>query len=229
MCSIASNHNDMCQRRKGMTSSNNAAGGLDLRGKDNSSFLHSIDSPQMVRNLCSSQEYFQWDVFLTFTCNMRKHFGTRPICEWLDNFEWTNNYPHWDTYTAFQQQEITRALHQSASGLFLRVWEEVSAIFINYLSNSPSSPFPNMLATFARKEYQADVGNLSHIHLLGKLDSLTEHGKEELFDLIRNNVIDIIKPHEVDSLIEEGLIEYKDDVATVLIDGQTYLIHTCNS
>jgi hypothetical protein len=67
---------------------NTTAGGLDLHGKDNSSFLHSIDrSCQMVKNLCASQEYFQWDVFLTFTCNMKKYFGPKPIHEWLDNNE----------------------------------------------------------------------------------------------------------------------------------------------
>ena len=206
MSSIAANHNDMRQHRKGMTSSNTAAGGLDLHGKDDSSFLHSIDSRQMVKNLCASQEYFQWDVFLTFTCNMRRHFGTKPIREWLDDNEWTKHYPDWCIYSLFQQQEIKRAMHQSANGLFLRVWEEVSAIFINYLSNSPSSPFLKMLAVFARKEYQADVGNLSHIHLLGKYEDFSEQSTEELFDLIRNNVVDIIKPEEIDTLIEEGLI-----------------------
>ena len=51
------------------------------------------------------------------------------------------HFPNWDTYYFFQQQEIKRALHQSALGLFLRVWEEVSAIFIDYLRNSPASPF----------------------------------------------------------------------------------------
>ena len=95
MCTIAANHIDTRKFRNGMTSSN--AGSLDLRGKDDSSFLHSIDSRQMVKNLCASQEYFQWDIFLTFTCNMRKHFGTKPIREWLDRIdEWTKHYPDWD-------------------------------------------------------------------------------------------------------------------------------------
>ena len=85
MCSIAENHWDMRQHRKGVTSSNTSAGGLDLRCKDDSNFLHSIDSRQMVKILCSSQEYFQWDISLTFTCNMRKYFGTKPIREWIDD------------------------------------------------------------------------------------------------------------------------------------------------
>ena len=81
-----------------MTSSNTAAGGLNLRCKDDSKFLHSIDSHQVVKNVCTSQEYFQWDIFLTFTCNIRKHFGTKPIREWLDDNEFTMHFPTWDAY-----------------------------------------------------------------------------------------------------------------------------------
>ena len=165
----------------------------------------------MVKNLCSSQEFFEWDVFLTFTCNMRKHFGTKPIREWLDSDdEWTESYPYWDSYSRFEQEEIKKSLHQAASGLFLRVWEEVSALFIDYLSKSPSSSFKEFLAIFARKEYQADAGNLSHIHLLGKLKNL--HDIHELFDLVQNNVVDIIKPDEIQSLINKGVIDQKSPV-----------------
>ena len=53
------------------------------------------------------------------------------------------HFPNWDTYSFFQQQ--------SDLGLFLQVWEEVSAIIIGYLRNSASSPFINMLAVFTCK------------------------------------------------------------------------------
>ena len=59
-----------------------------------------------------------------------------------------------------------------------------------------------MLAVFACKEYQADVGNLSHIHLLGKHCQIYEQSQTELFDLIRNNVVDRIKPEAVYDLIK---------------------------
>ena len=111
-----------------MYSSNTSVGGLDLRCKDDSNFIYSVDSRQMVRNLCASQEYFQWDIFLTFTCNMRKHFCTKPICEWLDYNEWTMHF---------------KALHQSASGLFLRVWYKSVLFFVYYLGNSPPIPYEN--------------------------------------------------------------------------------------
>ena len=226
LCSIAANHNDMRSSGKGMTAANDSVGGLDLRGKDDSNFLHSIDSRQMVKNLCSSQEFFQWDIFLTFTCNMRKHFGTKPIRQWLDDDDWKEYFPKWNSYHVYQQKEIERAMHQAASGLFLRVWEEVSAIFIDYLKNSDSSPFTNMIANFARKEYQASKGNLSHIHFLGKCD-IEDH--DLLYELVRNNVIDIIKPDEINALIEEGVINHEDDVLEIQLDGLTYLIHTCNA
>ena len=59
-----------------------------------------------------------------------------------------------------------------------------------------------MLAVFAHKEYQAEVGNISHIHLLGQICQLYEQSRTELFGLIMNNVVDIIKPEEVDDLIK---------------------------
>ena len=86
-----------------------------------------------------------------------------------------------------------------------------------------------MVAVFFCKEYQADVGNISHIHLLGKLHQLSEQSLTELSDLISNNVVDIIKSEEVDDLIKEKIIDQKDDVIHVQLDGLTYLIHTCNS
>ena len=68
-----------------------------------------------------------------------------------------------------------------------------------------------------------------HIHLLGKLRRLSEQSQKELFYLIRNDVVYIIKPEEVDELIKEGIIEHKNDVIQVRLYGLTCLIHTYNS
>ena len=151
MCSIAENHCNLRQHSKGMTSSNTAASGLDLHFKDDSNLFHSIDSNHMAENVCASQEYFRWDIFLTFTYDMRKRFVAKPICEWLDNNKWTMHSPNRDTYSFFQKQEIKRDLHQSASGLFLQVCEEVSAIFIEYISNNPLISFLKIPAVFNLK------------------------------------------------------------------------------
>ena len=77
-----------------------------------------------------------------------KTFWCKRIREWLDDKEWTMKFTNWDTYYFYQKKEIKRALHQSASVLFLRVWEESGAIFIDYLINIPSIPFMKKLAVF---------------------------------------------------------------------------------
>ena len=58
-----------------------------------------------------------------------------------------------------------------------------------------------MLAVFTCNEYQSDVGNILYIHLLGKIRQISEQSRTELFDLIRNSVVDIITPEEVDDQI----------------------------
>ena len=59
-----------------------------------------------------------------------------------------------------------------------------------------------MLAVLTCKYYQSDVGNILYIHLLGKLRQISEQSRTELFDIISNRVVDIIKPEEVDDLIK---------------------------
>ena len=85
-----------------------------------------------------------------------------------------------------------------------------------------------MLALFDCKEYQANVGNHSHIHLLGKVTQLSEKSQTELFDLIRENIVDIIKAEEFYDLSKVKIIENKDGVIQVKLYGLTYSIHTCN-
>ena len=80
--------------------------------------------------------------------------------------------------------------------------EEFGTIFIDYLVNIPSSPFMKILAVFGLKEYQSGVGNISHIHLLKKIRQLSEKSRIELFDLIRNNIVDIIRLEIFDDIVK---------------------------
>ena len=57
---------------------------------------------------------------------------------------------------------------------------------------------------------------------------MNEEAREKLQELIRNNVIDVITSGEIDDLIDEGYINYKDNIVEVQKDGLTYLIHKCN-
>ena len=59
---------------------------------------------------------------------------------------------------------------QASAGLFLRNWQEVRKLFIDYIRKSPTSPYNKVLSIFARDEYQKDGGNLSHIYLILQVD-----------------------------------------------------------
>ena len=84
----AANHEDTrVVLRRGFTV-DDKNDGLALRGRGDSSMHESFDSKQMVRNLCASKRYHIMTHFLTFTCNMRKHFGTKAIKLWIDGEEW---------------------------------------------------------------------------------------------------------------------------------------------
>ena len=67
------------------TSNPSSSTGLSVRGENDSGMLESIDSKQMVKNLIAAQKFYLMDYFVTFTCNQKMHFGTKPIKEWLDS------------------------------------------------------------------------------------------------------------------------------------------------
>ena len=86
LTNVAANHEDTrLILNRGLTVNDDKFGGLCVRGKKDSSLTGSIDSKQMVRNLCYSEKYHKWSHFLTFTCNQKNHFGTAPIKNWMDD------------------------------------------------------------------------------------------------------------------------------------------------
>ena len=96
------NHSDkMIVFNRGLTAAGDESGGLGLRCKNDSALLESVDSKQMVKNLCVFQKYHNMDFFLTFTCNQKKHFGTSSIKDWLDSNNWQNNYSNYNDLTRF--------------------------------------------------------------------------------------------------------------------------------
>ena len=70
------------------------------------------------------------------------------------------------------------AMAQSASVLILRNWMEVRKLFISYLYTSSTSPYHPADAIFSRDEYQSDVGNLPHMHMLISMDTLNMSDKK---------------------------------------------------
>ena len=233
MTNLSTTHFDtrVCLNR-GLTSNNDALGGLGIRGKNDNGLLESFDSNAIVKNLCASQSYHFMDMFLTFTCNQKKHFGVKCIKQWIDSIEWHKYYhPGFRQLPDFQQQEVTQAVVQAVAVLLLRNWQEVSTLFIEYLRKSPSSPYCNVNSMFVRYEYQKDTGNLSHIHLILEINwkVLSEEEKAFVKDLIRASIVDIVRAEEYQSFIDESIFRSMDDHDDMIKDATKFLTHHCNS
>ena len=231
LTNLAANHQDTrIIIRRGLTA-DDKTGGLGVRGSGDSSMLESFDSKAMVRNLCASQRYHTMTHFLTFTCNMKKHFGTKPIKEWIDCREWKKMIPNFNELTKADQEEYEACINQSASGLFTRVWEEVTNLFLDYLKNSPSSPYINVHAMFTRKEFQAMIANLFHIHLMLEVSRrrMTAAQKAFIDDLCRCSIFDVVRQSEINPYIADGTLQDLNDYKSVVKDASMFLGHKCNS
>ena len=226
------NHDTRMVVNKGLTASNDESGGLSLRGGNKESpLLDSIDSKQMIKNLMASQRYFPFDFFLSFTCNMKLHFGTKPIKEWIDGIEWCKNFHAFGKLTEAEKMEITKSLEQAASSLLLRAWNESCRIFLDYLKLSPHSPFKDVDAFFARHEFQSSKGNLPHIHAMLKVKwhALNEEEKRFVRDLIRADVFEIVKPHEEQRYYDEKIVKDIKELKDLQFRSMDILRHRCTA
>ena len=82
--------------------------------------------------------------------------------------------------------------------LLLRNWIEVRKLFLEYLYDSPTCPYAPVNAMFARDEYQSDVGNLPHIHMMLsiEIDSLNEDQQRKIDNLIRASIYDTVRTYK---------------------------------
>ena len=103
----------------------------------------------------------------------------------------------------------------------MRVWEEVSQLFIGFLKKSPKSPYIRVLSIFVRKEYQALASNLSHIHAILKVDckNLSDEETKFIQDLCRCSILDIVRSDELGDLIADGTFENIDKWKDMFIDA----------
>ena len=233
MANLAASQNDTrLVINRGLTVAKDKYGNLGVRGgSGDSSLLGSVDSKQMVKNLCSSQKKTSWSFFLTFTANQSRHPGLKPLRNWLETKGWRNVFPGYCDLTDSVQKEIDDAINQAAAGLMLRIWEETSKIFLDYLTQSKNSPYRNVKATFSRREYQSNSGNLSHAHIIIAVnwDALTVEERDFVNNLARGSVYDVVRSHEIPDYIDQELINSQDDVCTLVDDATIFLTHKCNN
>ena len=218
---------------RGLSADPDSPSGLSLnRASDTSTLYTATDSRKMVKNLSASQKYHPMDLFLTFTCNQKKHFGVRRIKNWIDSMEWTKSVPDWDSWTESDREKYRESMIQAASGHLLRNWLETRELLLEYLLKCKSSPFRFLKFLFARDEYQATKGNLPHIHLLVQLITLMlrhEH-MQFLEELVRAAICEIVRFDEVQDYIDEGIFtDEVEDVKEIEKLGNSILPHRCDA
>ena len=205
--------------------------GVKLKSNRETCLHDSIDSKQMVKNLCASQKYLPMHFFLTFTVNQLEHFGVKVVKQWIDGNIWTDYYEEYTDLTIKGKEIIRKAMHQAAAPILLRNWMETRTFLIDYIYGSPLSPYHPVQAIFARDEYQKDKGNLPHIHLIlsVSMEKLSMAQREKLDSLIRASVCSIRTYDEIEQLIKEGIFTSFDDIHELHKLASKILAHKCDA
>ena len=203
--------------------------GVRLNGSDNRIFdTDNVDSRPVVNRLAAAVANREATYFFSHTANMKDHFGLAPIKEWIDSDEAVNRYCSGGE-TLKERQEIRQALQQEAAVTLLRVWMEVSILYMNYITNSKEQPLGEVDNIWWRFEFQDSIGNLPHIHALIWLKDKPSPDKSEIEERIRGSIMSLIEPDEIDDLVAEGLLSCIGEEIEVQELTIRVLKHVCSS
>ena len=180
--------------QRGFVVDDKSNSGMSIRDKGTSELAESIDSRQMVQNLSASQQYIKYTWFLTLTANQREHPGISHLHHWKSSMKWTRNIKNFDSLSYFEKNEFKRAMEQAYGTHLYGNWYSVKYILLHYIKER-CSILGTVLAIFARDEYQKNVGNISHNHLILAVDKRSMNKNTEHFiqDLIRTSVLETVK------------------------------------
>ena len=203
-------------------------GGVTFKGNTTPIFdTEQVDSRMVVNKLAAAIGESQPTYFYTHTCSMATHFGLRYIWEWImsDGIMDIICEGH---ETEQRKAEIRRNVLDSAGALILRIWMEMTHIWILYITQSPDQPIGKVTKYLFRMELQDAQANVPHAHsLLWTTDDLTtKEGLNAAMDRIRAIIDDILRPDEKDIMIDEGIFSNHHDICCFLDMIEPMLKHT---
>ncbi len=84
-------------------------------------------------------------------------------------------------------------------------------------------------ALFSRDEYQPQSGNIFHEHLVLAIDrsALSGDAESSLADMLQTSVFEVVKTDKIQSLIDWGLMECKDNWHSITNLAARFLTHHC--
>ena len=166
--------------------------------------------------------------FYTSTLSMLTHFGFRILYKYIISNELLDKLGC-VRHTAKDKAALQKEILESAGALMLRVWMEISHIWLAYIVSSPDKPLGEIDMHFCRAELQDPnaKGNLCHWHCVfwTKDNLTTKEGLHVALDRIRGFISDIVRPDERKQLIKDGIFKDEHDVICFLDTMQTFLQH----
>jgi predicted GIY-YIG superfamily endonuclease len=188
-----------------------------------------IDSRPVVNKLGAAIAVKKADLFYTQSVNQKEFYGLKQLKQWLDSNEFKERLL--DTKPNATNDELVEmidAATQAACVHFVRNWMEVAEIHMHYIAKSPEFPLGKVEKIWWRHEFQGEAGNLSHIHCLLWIEDCD--GKEEMLaDKVRGSIADLIRPEEIQPLIDEGFFSSLDDILSIRDYARRVLTHRCDS
>lgn len=186
----------------------------------------SIDSRPVVNKLSAAVAEETPTYFYTQSCNQKEFYGICELKRWIDSPELKERllltHPR---LSKDQQLELLDAVTQASCVPVVRNWMEIAEIHMLYVSKSPERPLGRVTKIWWRHEYQGEKGNLSHIHCLLWTDDTDEN---TILDRIRGSVSELIRPDEIEPLLNEGYFSNVEHINEIRDYGRRFLFHHCD-
>ena len=114
-------------------------------------------------------------------------------------------------------KEWRKALVDSFGTHLLRLWMEMLDLWIMHITKSPEEPIGKVTDHFCRIELQdpSAIGNLPHVHCLFWTvhNMKVKKERDAACDNIRGFIEDVVRPHEAETLIDEGIMKGQEEIS----------------
>ncbi|CAB9511975.1 hypothetical protein SEMRO_512_G157630.1 [Seminavis robusta] len=173
-----------------------------------------LEARPIVQQLASAigERMATW--FYTHTVSMKNHVVMNHLKAYLESQEAIEDMAEEmgvrpEELAWKDRERIKLELISSYASVLVRVWANISSIWIHYICHSPEKPVGTVYWSFTRNELQELVSNLFHTHSIFWI--LEDDGDaDRLFDLlerVRASISGMASRDEIDEYMAEGVVQ----------------------
>ena len=216
---------------RGFVVEQNSTLGVGVRERGHTTLSQAVDSNKMVLRVGALQKWIDWNGFFTLTLNQKFFPGVAHLHEWKESMLWTRSIPNWINLSSNCQDDYKTAFENSYGVQAFSNWNTVQKIFLGHIKEHLTQLGGGACldALFGRHEFQDDRGNFDHIHLLYRVKPgmMNPNIESYLDSLISTSVIELVRTDDIESMVEEGLLENVEDVYSNQDLANIILRHIC--